>query len=151
MADRTNAELYGRLFETLADPVDLEHGDGWQPGADDEVTQLALRLFAMTRGYDFLPYQMGCDDALARLGLASALPSAPSNRRFVDLADAYAYVELPPGWTGEAGADVALFPPTLRPRPHGVPMGHVIELFPVAGSELHGAVEWVEGLGEEPD
>jgi hypothetical protein len=53
MADRTSAGLFGSIFEAIADGKPLDPEDIWD----------------MTGGYDFSPYQMGCDDALEKLGL----------------------------------------------------------------------------------
>lgn len=53
MADRSSASLFAMIFESLA--------SGKPPTAE--------AIWAMTRGYDFSPYQMECDGALKKLGL----------------------------------------------------------------------------------
>ena len=53
MADRTSAALFSEIFGYLAGESELTAIDVWN----------------MTCGYDFDPYQMGCDDALEKLGL----------------------------------------------------------------------------------
>lgn len=55
MADRTAAALFAAIFETLA---------------DHSLEIVARKFWDMSGSYDFRPYQMGCDDALVRLGLA---------------------------------------------------------------------------------
>jgi hypothetical protein len=60
MSDRTSAEIFGQLFETLASadgPLDRKEFAGW--------------VWNCARGYDFHPCQMGADDALIKLGLAT--------------------------------------------------------------------------------
>jgi hypothetical protein len=58
MADRTSASLFATFFEMLAkDPT-------------DEHKAMARKLWPMRREYDFSEYQMYCDEALKRLGLA---------------------------------------------------------------------------------
>lgn len=59
MADRDSAEIFGFVFEYLAE----------QP-QDERTKALALEMWAKTPGYDFCTYQMGCDEALIKLGLA---------------------------------------------------------------------------------
>lgn len=58
MADRTSARLFGEFFELLAsdEPIDRQ--------------AVAKALWSKTWGYDFSSYQMCCDDALLKLGLA---------------------------------------------------------------------------------
>lgn len=58
MADRTSAELFGTFFELLAKNPTEEH------------RQMALEVYRKSRNYDFMDYQMDCDDALVTLGLA---------------------------------------------------------------------------------
>ncbi len=53
MADRTSAGLFGSIFDALASGEQLDPQSVWD----------------MTGGYDFNPYQMGCDDALEKLDL----------------------------------------------------------------------------------
>jgi hypothetical protein len=59
MADRTSAEIFGTLFEYLAE----ERSDG-------RTRAFARKMWGTTGSYDFSNYQMGCDDALIKLGLA---------------------------------------------------------------------------------
>jgi hypothetical protein len=59
MADRTSAELFSTIFEALADMQQTE-----------QIKELTLKLWGMSEAYDFHPYQMSCDDALVKLGLA---------------------------------------------------------------------------------
>lgn len=54
MADRGSAELFGSIFETLADKGTMTPEEFW----------------AWAHLYDFHPHQMGCDDALIALKLA---------------------------------------------------------------------------------
>jgi hypothetical protein len=72
MADRTSAALFGRMFEFLADPT-----------ADRQA--LANQLWRETGEYDFNAYQMYCDDALIKLGLAhkGTDPEDPDRGEFV--------------------------------------------------------------------
>jgi hypothetical protein len=58
VADRTAADIFGHVFELLAeDPTEANKA-------------LARRLWPKRRAYDFHPRQMGADDALIALGLA---------------------------------------------------------------------------------
>lgn len=70
MADRTAAALFSEVFVMLAeDPVterDLER---------------ARKFWNLKRGYDFSPYQMYCDDALMKLGLAKRGPDPEEPER----------------------------------------------------------------------
>ena len=51
MADRTSAEIFGRIFNLLAtDP-------------SDQNQQLARQIMQISREYDFSPYQMYADEA----------------------------------------------------------------------------------------
>jgi hypothetical protein len=61
MADRTSASLFGQFFELLAKLVDEE---------PVEPKEVAEHLWGHIRGYDFNAYQMSCDEALLKLGLA---------------------------------------------------------------------------------
>lgn len=63
MADRTSASLFATLFEHLA------HGKALD----------VKKLWDMTRGCDFSPYQMGCDAALQDLGLMWICKPCPEN------------------------------------------------------------------------
>lgn len=57
MADRTSARVFGKAFMLLAE----------EPFDKQRVIDL---LWKETRGFDFSPYQMCCDEALMKLGLA---------------------------------------------------------------------------------
>lgn len=62
MADRTSAEIFGSIFELLAeDPT-------------DHHKNLARKFWRMSDRYDFHPCQMECDEALETLGLARPDP-----------------------------------------------------------------------------
>lgn len=59
MSDHSSAELFGNIFNYLAkDPI------------SDEALKMAKWLWSATSGYDFSAYQMDCDEALIKLGLA---------------------------------------------------------------------------------
>jgi hypothetical protein len=107
MADRTNAELFSLLFEALARHVDKSSDADWRPEDDEDVSHLALALFAMTGEYDFSAYQMYCDEALARLGLARPVNEHEDN-------DEYEYVAYPPRPEWNNFEDFQFFAPTLR-------------------------------------
>ena len=57
MADRRSAELFSELLEEIAEE-------------EAPARERVVKLWAKTFGYDFHPCQMGCDDALLKLGLA---------------------------------------------------------------------------------
>lgn len=57
MADRTSAALFADIFEYLA------------ACPDERSKRMAEDMWRKTSGYDFHPCQMGCDEALRRLGL----------------------------------------------------------------------------------
>lgn len=59
MSNRSSAEVFARIFERLAEDP------------DERNKKLAQDLWDMSRGYDFHPIQMDCDDALVKLGLAT--------------------------------------------------------------------------------
>lgn len=61
MADRTSAGLFGKIFEYLAKNI------------NKNSIEFANELFEMTYDYDFNTYQMYCDDALIKLGLAKEI------------------------------------------------------------------------------
>jgi hypothetical protein len=107
MSDRTNAHLFGLLFEALAKHVDTSSDADWRPEDDEDVSHLALSLFAMTGEYDFSAYQMECDEALARLGLARPVNEHEEN-------DEYEYVEYPPKPEWNNFEDFHFFVPILR-------------------------------------
>ena len=58
MADRTSAELFGILFEVLAQ------------NPDEGSKALAKQFFELSENYDFSYDQMGVDEALITLDLA---------------------------------------------------------------------------------
>lgn len=57
MADRTSAELFGYIFDMLAEECERNK-------------ERAVRFWQKAREYDFSWYQMDCDAALLKLGLA---------------------------------------------------------------------------------
>jgi hypothetical protein len=59
MADRTSAELFGMMFDIVAEEL-----------PEDRREAVALRLWKKSRMYDFSPGQMEVDEALRKLGLA---------------------------------------------------------------------------------
>ena len=64
MSDRTSGGIFGMVFEHLAeDPTDANKA-------------FAKKMWEKSRSYDFIPYQMGCDDALITLGLAKLTTDA---------------------------------------------------------------------------
>lgn len=64
MADRTSAEIFGNLFQWLA-----EKPESAERNAD------AAKVWQLSRGYDFSPCQMEAEDALLSLGLARRVPN----------------------------------------------------------------------------
>lgn len=58
MADRTSAGIFGKIFTLLADVTPEKH------------KELAQEFYEASREYDFSEYQMSCDEALIKLGLA---------------------------------------------------------------------------------
>lgn len=58
MADRTSADIFGRIFELLAK----------NPTAENK--RLAREIFQLSNKYDFDPYQMYGDEACLALDLA---------------------------------------------------------------------------------
>jgi hypothetical protein len=60
VADRTSAEIFSVMFEYLA-----------KSPQDARTKKMADYLWSAASGYDFDAYQMGCDKALLKLGLAS--------------------------------------------------------------------------------
>lgn len=69
MADRTSAELFGILFDVLAQ------------NPDKESKALAREFFELAEGYDFSYSQMGVDEALITLGLAEQKIDAEGNEQ----------------------------------------------------------------------
>ena len=57
MADRTSAGVFGTIFELLAENPTAGH------------KAMAFKIYAMSRQYDFSPYQMEADEACKKLGL----------------------------------------------------------------------------------
>lgn len=60
MADRTAADIFGRVFACLVFA---------QEEAGMDVRELALSILELTNDYDFTPHQMGADIALRTLGI----------------------------------------------------------------------------------
>lgn len=58
MADRTSAEAFGTIFELLSK----------KPNWDSK--ELALKIWQISRNYDFSPCQMECNKDLVKLELA---------------------------------------------------------------------------------
>lgn len=71
MADRTSAGIFGSVFEHLAE----------QP--DDRAKKFAVWLWRQQGEYDFSPYQMGCDKALMKLGLAECRKDADGYKEWL--------------------------------------------------------------------
>ena len=61
MADRSSAELAGLFFSELADKVSRR---------PNTICSIAESVWKELRNYDFANYQMECDVALIKLGLA---------------------------------------------------------------------------------
>lgn len=61
MSDRSSAYLFSRIFELIDDHVQME----------PDRTNLAREFWMESRSYDFSEYQLGCDNTLLRLGLAT--------------------------------------------------------------------------------
>ena len=85
MADRTSAALFATMFEHLAGMRPFAPWDA--KGTPQDITErdreFAQHLWKETRNYDFSYYQMGCDAALERLGLARRIPD-PENPNYVN-------------------------------------------------------------------
>ena len=58
MADRTSASIFAKVFEYLAEDN------------SEKARDFARKFYADSQEYDFNAYQMYCDDALLKLGLA---------------------------------------------------------------------------------
>jgi hypothetical protein len=58
MSDRTSAEIFAIIFTELA------------KNPTDEHKAIAKKIWRKRTQYDFSDYQIGCDDALVKLGLA---------------------------------------------------------------------------------
>lgn len=63
MSDRTAATVFSTVFETLA-------GDEFLMTDPDPPKKLAKKMWGLMSDFDFSPYQMYCDEALLKLGLA---------------------------------------------------------------------------------
>ncbi len=59
MADRTSAAIFAEVFEFLAETPD-----------DPRTKAFAEKMWTRTHEHDFNSYQMECDEALLKLGLA---------------------------------------------------------------------------------
>ena len=73
MADRTAAELFGEIFNMIANDVK-------DPKRQSE---LAEEYWNKSKGYDFDVYQMDCDEALVKLDYARQTPSEEYEDEFV--------------------------------------------------------------------
>ena len=58
MADRTTAALFGKIFNLLSE------------NPDQRAKQIAIEIWGERTEFDFCEYQMYCDEALIKLGLA---------------------------------------------------------------------------------
>lgn len=58
MSDRSSAEIFGMVFEYLAEIP------------DERAKKMAKKMLEASANYDFSAYQMYCDEALIKLGLA---------------------------------------------------------------------------------
>lgn len=67
MSDRTSSLVFATVFEHLADPELLMTDP-------EQAKRLARKMWKLMSDYDFSPYQMYCDDALIKLGLARRVP-----------------------------------------------------------------------------
>jgi hypothetical protein len=81
MADRTSACLLAEVFKLLAKYGAQEHKD------------VALEIWGHCARHDFAPYQMDCEPALEKLGLA---------RKHIDPADGYEVWSYGPEKDGRA-------------------------------------------------
>ena len=69
MADREAAEIYGKVFDILAE------------ACGPETLEAAKKIWDTMGGYDFQPYQLGCDEeSLISLGLAKLVPGSVLNK-----------------------------------------------------------------------
>lgn len=64
MSDATSAHLFRTVFESLAEDEVLMT-------VPEQAQRLARRMWDLSARYDFSPYQMYCDEALVKLGLAT--------------------------------------------------------------------------------
>lgn len=70
MADFTTAGLFGKIFDTLA------------KNPTKETKVIANEIYSMRGEYDFLEYQMYCDESLITLDLANKIVT-PENKEVV--------------------------------------------------------------------
>lgn len=66
MSDRTSAEIFAIIFEELAKNPTEEH------------KAIARKIWPKRTQYDFSDYQMYCDEALVKLGLAAKVDDSVS-------------------------------------------------------------------------
>jgi hypothetical protein len=73
MADRQSAALFGQIFEHCAE------------FPSDPNKEFARKMWEQIGDFDFDYYQLGCDEALIKLGLARASPCRcePTTQYFV--------------------------------------------------------------------
>jgi hypothetical protein len=71
MADRTSAYLFGTLFEMLAD-------------GNTPREEIAAKFWKMRTEYDFSDYQMGCDEAILKLGFGRRATQADVDNRIAE-------------------------------------------------------------------
>ena len=71
MSDKTSAEIFGLIFNLLAK----------QPKSNQK---LAAKIWKISSQYDFHPCQMGCNDALKKLGLA-VISSVSSDNQDIEI------------------------------------------------------------------
>ncbi len=67
MSDRSGAYLFSVMFEFLA-------SDDMLQTMPVQANKMARKLWGMMGDHDFSPYQMYCDEALGKLGLARRVP-----------------------------------------------------------------------------
>lgn len=96
MADRTSASIFGTLFEVLAEAPTAEH------------KALAFKMYRISQGYDFSPYQMGADEACEKLGLRRRDVNSPNGRIVGLWPDDPGYEQAAP--KGENDAEVPSVP-----------------------------------------
>lgn len=69
MSDRTSAGLFADIFNLLAENPTKDH------------KAIAKKIWPKRGDYDFSDYQMGCDESLIKLGLAT---KGPNGIEYVD-------------------------------------------------------------------
>lgn len=72
MADRTSAAVFGQIYAMLAEDPSDDH------------RALALRIWDLGGEFDFSPYQMYVDGALAKLGLYRRVPDSECPEEAID-------------------------------------------------------------------